>query len=189
MKKEIKIHLGCGKKYLPGFIHIDIDKHPHIDHNSNIDNLCMFEDNSVDLIYTCHAFEYYDRDQTKEVLKEWHRVLKPKGILRIAVPDFEGITNVYIKYNNLDHQGILGPLFGKWKINPNSEKPEYIYHKTTYDFKSLKKVLEENSFEDIKKYNADKVLPENYDDYSKAYVPHMNKSGIHISLNIEATKI
>jgi len=186
--KEKKIHLGCGKKYLPGFIHIDIDKHSHIDYESKIDNLPMFKNNSVELIYTCHAFEYYDREQAKKVLKEWLRILKPKGILRIAVPNFEKIVEVYKKYNDLDHQGILGPLFGKWKINSENKKSEYIYHKTVYDFKSLKNILEKNGFEKIKKYDADKVLPKDYDDYSKAYMPHMDKNGIHISLNIEAVK-
>jgi predicted SAM-dependent methyltransferase len=188
LKDNLKIHLGCGKRYLPGFIHIDIDKHPHIDHYSNIDKLPMLKNNSVGLIYTCHAFEYYDREQAKEVLREWHRVLKTKGVLRIAVPDFEKIVEVYKTYKDIEHQGILGPLFGKWEINKKNKKPECIYHKTTYDFKSLKNILKENGFTNIVKYNADEVLPKNYDDYSKAYIPHMDKNGIHISLNLEATK-
>jgi predicted SAM-dependent methyltransferase len=29
---EIKLHLGCGKRYIPGFIHIDLADYPHIDY-------------------------------------------------------------------------------------------------------------------------------------------------------------
>jgi len=79
MCREIKLHLGCGKRYIPGFIHIDLDDNPHIDYRSDISNLSMFEDNSVDLIYSSATFQYFDRDEIYQVLKEWNRVLKPGG--------------------------------------------------------------------------------------------------------------
>jgi predicted SAM-dependent methyltransferase len=143
----------------------------------------MFEDDSVELLYCCHALEYFDRDQVNTVLKEWHRVLKPSGILRLAVPDFEAICNVYLKYKDLDHKGILGPLYGKW-----SQNDDVIYHRTVYDFTSLEQVLTSNGFNNIMKFDADLVFDADYDDCSKAYVPHLDKTGILISLNVEATK-
>ena len=113
MGREIKLHLGCGKKFIPGFIHIDLADYPHIDYKRNISDLSMFEDNSVDLIYCCHAVEYFDREEVRNILKEWYRVLKKGGILRVAVPDFEAIVKVYLKYKDLNHRGILGPLYGR----------------------------------------------------------------------------
>ncbi len=45
-----KLHLGCGHRYLEGFIHIDKDELPHIDYpNTDISDLSMFDDNSIDL--------------------------------------------------------------------------------------------------------------------------------------------
>lgn len=184
----MKLHLGCGKTYIPGFIHVDICDYPHIDYKQDISDLSMFESDTVDLIYSSHALEYYDKEEAKEVLKEWYRVLKRGGILRVAVPDFEAIVKVYRKYKDLDHRGILGPLYGKMKVDtPDSEKT--IYHKTVYDFKSLKKILEEIGFKNVHRYDWRKTIHKNYDDFSQAYIPHMNKKdGILISLNVEAEK-
>lgn len=181
-----KLHLGCGSKYIPGFLHCDLADYVHIDYKQDMRDLSIFKDESIDLIYCSHALEYFDRNQVVEVLKEWFRVLKSGGMLRIAVPDFEAIVKVYLKYNDLEHQGILGPLYGKWQ---NSNTTETLYHKTTWDFKSLSNVLKDIGFNTIERYNVDDTIHKDYDDYSQAYIPHMDKeNGILISLNIEAVK-
>jgi len=181
----LKLHLGCGERYLEGFVHIDIDDKEHIDFpNTDISDLNMIESNSVDLIYTCGSFEYFDREEALTTLGEWKRVLKDGGVLKISVPDFESIVNVYNKYGNVDGIGILGPLYGKWKI----KNDEYVYHKTVYDFNSLSHILKSSGFKEIKKYNSSEFLPKGYDDYSLAYVPHMDKNGIQMHLNMECVK-
>jgi len=59
--KKIELYLGSGKRKIPGFVHIDLDDHPHLDYRHDIADLPMFSDNSADLIYTSHSFEYFDR--------------------------------------------------------------------------------------------------------------------------------
>ncbi|MBT7899652.1 MAG: methyltransferase domain-containing protein [Candidatus Marinimicrobia bacterium] len=185
----MKINLGCGKNYIPGFVHVDLDEHPHIDHRSNVKDLSFFENNSAELIYSSHTLEYFDRKEVVDVLSEWYRVLKPEGVLRIAVPDFEAIVKVYKKYNDLDHQGILGPLYGFWPYKSTCDKIDTFYHKTTYDFNSLKKLLFTSGFSDVKRYAWENTIHKDYDDFSQAYIPHMAKeNGILISLNVEAVK-
>ena len=46
----MKIHLGCGKRYLPGFVHVDLLDAPHIDYRHDVRTLPMFDDNSAELI-------------------------------------------------------------------------------------------------------------------------------------------
>jgi predicted SAM-dependent methyltransferase len=185
---RIQLHLGCGKRYIPGFVHVDLDDYPHIDYRHDISSLPMFADDSVDLIYCCHALEYYDRGEALGVSKEWHRVLKPGGILRLAVPDFEAIVKVYLKYQDLAHQGILGPLYGRM-VMKTADGEKVIHHKTAYDFASLKTVLEAVGFKNIHRYDWRQTVHKDYDDFSQAYIPHMDKEhGILISLNVEAEK-
>ena len=184
----IKLHLGCGKRFIPDFIHIDLADYPHVDYKQGIDDLSMFSDNSVDLIYCSHALQYFDRQEALKVLKEWYGVLKVGGILRLAVPDFEAIIKVYQKYKDIEHRGILGPLYGRMVIKI-TEGGKVAYHKTAYDFKSLKKMLESGGFKNVRRYDWRKTVHKDHDDFSQSYIPHMDKEhGLLISLNVEATK-
>jgi len=183
MPEELKLHLGCGKKHMPGYIHIDKNSFPHIDYIHDVGSLPMFFDSSVDLIYASHVIEYFDRDEVVSVLSEWKRVLKPKGVIRLAVPDFEALVEVYKEYGL---SAVLGPLYGKWKVDRY-----YIFHKTVYDFNSLSELLVSVGFSNPRKWDWRKVFVKElkyYDDYSKAYVPHMDINGRLISLNVEANK-
>jgi predicted SAM-dependent methyltransferase len=179
----IQIHLGCGKRYIPGFIHVDIDQYPHVDHVSDIASLPFFEDNYADVIYSCHALEYFDRVEVLAVLKEWKRVLKPGGVLRTAVPNLEALIEVYKQTGETER--IIGPLFGRIEINENQR----LYHKTVYDFNSLSKVLDKAGFSSVQTYDWSETVHKEHDDFSQAYFPHMDKeNGLLVSLNVEAIK-
>tara|TARA_Y100001968_G_C19274419_1_gene675952 strand:+ start:387 stop:929 length:543 start_codon:yes stop_codon:yes gene_type:complete len=180
----MKLHLGCGERYLEGYIHVDIADFDHIDYRSSVDKLDMFEDDSCELIYASHVLEYFDIEEAINVLSEWHRVLENKGTLRLAVPNIEKLIEVYKKTDDLNR--ILGPLYGKWEIG---NAKDYIYHKNVYDIKSLTSLLTEVGYKDIRPWAWNEILPEEYDDHSKAYYPHMDfDNGIHVSLNIECSK-
>mgnify|MGYP002866528637 CR=1 FL=1 len=147
----------------------------------------MFADNSVDLVYSSHALEYFDRLEAKEDLEEWHRILRPKGILRLAVPDFEALVKAYETYGSIEK--LLGPLYGRMIMQTlQGEQP--IYHKTAYDFVSLKELLEQSGFTNVRRYDWKITIHKNYDDFSQAYIPHMDKeAGLLVSLNVESEKI
>jgi predicted SAM-dependent methyltransferase len=181
----MKLHLGCGKRYLVGFTHIDIEKFDHIDFNSGIESLSFIESESVSEIYSSHSFEYFDQKQSVSVLAEWKRVLSPGGTLFLTVPDFASLIKIYSITGELDN--VIGPLFGRWENTDTT-----IYHKTTWDQKSLISALEESGFNDVKAFDPVQYLrniDEEYDDYSLAFFPHMDRSGIQVSLALSATKI
>ena len=177
---KVKLHLGCGEKYIPGFIHIDRRAFSHIDYIMDVDNLFEFNEQSVDMIYASHILEHFGRHEVIDVLKEWYRVLVYKGILRIAVPDFEAICRAYRTFEDMNL--IMGPLHGGQDYKGN-------IHYVSFDFKYLSKLLEEVGFYNIHRYDWRYTIHKDYDDFSQSYLPHMDKkNGILISLNVEATK-
>lgn len=180
-KTPLRVHLGCGERYIPYFdVHIDLADLPHINFKQDIRNLPMFSDEVVDLIYCSHALQYLDLYDVYFALKEWWRVLKKGGILRLAVPDFAGIVKVYQEYGTIMEGPIYGPMLQGDKI---------IRHKVMYDFSSLRSILELVGFRDVKRYDWRKTIHKDYDDFSQAYFPHMDKEGgVLVSLNVEATK-
>lgn len=182
----MKVHLGCWHRHIPGFVHVDYCDMPHIDHKSAIDKLPFFDDRSAELIYCSHALEYFDRVQVGEVLAEWFRVLAPGGVLRLAVPDFEALIQVYRQSGDLNK--VLGPLYGRMEIE-TAGGPRTLYHKTTYDEPSLRAVLEEAGFVDAQRWDWRLTEHADVDDHSQAYFPHMQKeTGLLVSLNMEARR-
>ncbi|MDD2882987.1 MAG: methyltransferase domain-containing protein [Rhodoferax sp.] len=176
----MKLHLGCGKRYIPGYVHIDAVDYPHVDHVCSIDNLSFIADDSCDVIYNCHVLEHFKRREVVKVLAEWRRVLKPDGILRISVPDFAAICEIYRLAGSIDP--VVGPLFGR---------QDYLYniHYNVFDFNYLAKELMSVGFTKVNRYNWRETEHANIDDYSQAYYPHMDKeNGLLVSLNIEAVK-
>lgn len=176
-----KLHIGCGKRFLPGWVHIDLEDFKHIDYKTTCYDLHMVKDNTIDTIYASHILEYFDLQEAKKVvLPEWRRVLKPKGELLLAVPDFEAIAKLFLAGIGLER--FLGPLYGKIKVGE-----KYLHHKTVYDMTILKKTLEECGFKGVQKCDLYRHLnsPKEFDDYSKSYIPHMDfESGVCISLNV-----
>lgn len=176
----MKLHLGCGPRFIPGYTHIDAVPHDHVDIVSTIDKLNFIEDNSVEVIYNCHVLEHFQRAAAVDVLTEWLRVLKPGGVLRTSVPDFAALCEVYTETQNLGL--VIGPLFGR---------QDYLYnfHYNVFDLASITADLEAAGFEGVDRYDWRTTEHAEIDDYSQAYVPHMDKdNGKLISLNVQAFK-
>jgi predicted SAM-dependent methyltransferase len=124
--------------------------------------------------------EHFKRRDVVRVLSEWRRVLKPGGTLRVSVPDFAQLCEVYRRYEDLNI--VIGPLFGR---------QDYLYnmHYNVFDFKTLSNVLSEAGFINTRKYDWRETEHAGVDDYSQAYIPHLDKEkGILISLNVECDK-
>lgn len=135
MTELLKLHVGCGKRFIPGFVHVDQVAFAHVDHVQDIRRLANFADNSASLIYACQVIEYFDREEVGAVLADWRRVLAPDGILRLSVPNFAMICKLY--QSGIALEKFLGTLYGRIADGENG----FVYHRTTYDEPSLRDLL------------------------------------------------
>lgn len=178
----LKYHIGCGKRYFgPDWVHVDGADYDHINSHDYI--LRDVPKNSVDVIYASHFIEYFDREEALPLLGIWQQRLKPGGILRLAVPDWDNMV-LAVTQNGFKLKDILGPLYGRMEMNG-----QLIYHKTVYDYDDLIGILIEAGFKEARGYDWRQTEHAEFDDQSQAYLPKMAKdTGLLISLNVEATK-
>lgn len=87
MKGQLmKLNIGCGNKKLEGYI--NIDKQPSADVCLDLEGAILpYGNNSIDIILASHVFEHIQN--LIPLVNECHRVLKPGGVLNIAVPNVE----------------------------------------------------------------------------------------------------
>jgi predicted SAM-dependent methyltransferase len=116
-------------------------------------------DASVDALYSSHMLEHLDRDEAKSFLAEAYRVLKPDGIIRVAVPDLRLMVQEYCQHGNgnkLIERTMLAQLrpIGmraklKWLLTAARGS-----HRWMYDVVSLSQLLADSGFREVGEWPA-----------------------------------
>ena len=177
---EKRLHIGSGKVYLPGWINADLFQNVKADLYCDMMRL-PFERETFDLIYACHVAEHCHRNSVFAVLHHWRELLKPGGILRLAVPDFGAIVQRYCQTGNLAE--LMGLLYGGQNHPLN-------VHTVAFDKKSLTEALWKVGFKEVREWDWRKTDHAAFDDFSQCRLPHMSNSvdAVWCSLNLEAIK-
>jgi predicted SAM-dependent methyltransferase len=174
------LHLGCGNINHSKFVNVDGLPASHIHYVRNIDDLSFLPDNKVDLIYACHCLEHFSHHIKVElVLSEWFRVLKKDGILRLSVPDFDLILNIY-KDNDNSANSIVGILMG-------GQDYKYNFHMTIFNQSSLTEILLKVGFSQVREWTPGTDELSTFDDYSGRKLL-VNGKYYPVSLNLEAIR-
>jgi predicted SAM-dependent methyltransferase len=181
----IHLHLGCGPKYLQGFINVDGNFFSKIDLWMDVRNGLPFASNSVDSIYSTHMFEHFYPDELGRLLQECLRVLKPGGGIRLIVPNLESAIQAYCQRQNewFDdsfprHFDSLGGRFSNFIFCDGQ-------HRTAFDFTHLDEVLRKAGFSEVEKSAEGKSRL--YGSNVPAYEPGESRELPH-SLYVEAFK-
>ena len=91
---SLKLNIGCGNVKFPDWVNIDIE--PGADLVVDLRNGLPLEDDSADFIYNEHFIEHLKFEDGEKAIKEFYRVLKKGGILRIATPDLDYLVKKYL---------------------------------------------------------------------------------------------
>jgi predicted SAM-dependent methyltransferase len=145
------LHLGCGTKYLAGFVNIDGNLFNKIDLWLDVRNGLPFRSNSIDSIYSTHMFEHFYTDELNRLLQECVRVLKNGGGMRLVVPSLENAIAAYTQqrsewfYDSFPrHFDSLGGRFSNFVFCDGQ-------HRTAFDFSYFDEVLHQAGFREVEK--------------------------------------
>ena len=94
--QPLRLNLGSGDTPLEGYVNIDRK-------SGGQAYPLDYADGSVDEVRASHVLEHFSHRQTLDVLKDWIRVLKPGGRLRVAVPDFRWCVERFARGEPTDH--------------------------------------------------------------------------------------
>lgn len=156
-----KLHLGCGEKYLNGYINIDYPLEYHtIQHNSvadmshNITEL-QFSNSEVDEIRTHHMFEHFERPVAIALLCRWSKWIKPSGLLHLETPDLmasaKDINSFWVSHNI--KQQIIRHIFGSneaaWAVHYDGwYKQKFINILSKLGFEGIK--IKKNKYQNLR---------------------------------------
>jgi SAM-dependent methyltransferase len=125
---KLKLNVGCFLNMFDyGWTNVDIlDMSPvaraegrlfyHLDASLGL----PYADGTVDLVYASHFLEHLTYDKGLAFLKECHRIMKKDAVIRIAVPDAEMLTRLYLG-ERFDTE-IVGTLVEFDDLNPGCAK-------------------------------------------------------------------
>jgi len=147
--RPLHLHLGCGPKYLSGFVNVDANPFQKTDLWLDVRCGLPFASESVDSIYATHMLEHFYHDELAALLSECFRVLKPGGGIRIIVPSLASAIHAF-QQNRRDwfddtfprHFDSLGGRFSNFVFCDGQ-------HRTAFDFTYLNEMLQKAGFREV----------------------------------------
>lgn len=121
-----KLNLGAGDTQIEGFEPRDVKR-------GDVLFPLPDADGSVDEIRASHVLEHFSHREVGAVLRDWARVLKPGGLMRIAVPDLQHIASGYIARRPGPWQAYL----------MGGQVDEHDVHKCAFDRSNLDSIMRE----------------------------------------------
>ena len=143
----LKLNIGAGDTSIPGFIPIDrkfgTEAYPLPDSVTWHNDTYEIGDGSVDEIRASHILEHFSFADVGKVLTEWVRVLKPGGVIKVAVPDLTKILEL-TDTDKLWQHYLMG-----------GQTHENDYHRSVFTDQALREQMGRAGLTDVQSWASD----------------------------------
>ncbi len=167
------LNLGCGYHYHADWVNVDFSETGKDVIGHNLLKGIPFNDNTFKVVYHSHVLEHFPKTEAVKFIEECYRVLKPDGIIRIAIPDLEQIVANYTRLLNMgkndmnniaireDYDWILTEMYDqvardesggemlKYLSKERLNNEEFIFSRIGHEGRMLRKNLTENNLSDV----------------------------------------
>jgi predicted SAM-dependent methyltransferase len=159
--KPIRLEIGSGPRGLSDWTSLDRNIGAHVQHD--LTKPLPFPDGSVDEVYSSHVLEHFTYPRPLlSVLEECHRVLKPGGRIRIAVPNARVFLQAYFEPEGFDRERFCNEDVGLHFTSRIDVVNFIAYlggdHKFLFDSENLPLVLAEAGFRDVRMREFDPAI-------------------------------
>ena len=157
-----KLQIGCGPNTISDWLNTDLlynQQVAFLDAGTKF----PFADHTFQYIYAEHLFEHLDLEQEINMLEECFRILKPDGILRLALPSADFLKDILDnkletkKYVEWTIENISGLRSVKDNILTKEDYPVYVVnnfyrdwgHQTIHNRQTLTNLIRSKGFVEI----------------------------------------
>ena len=186
-----KLHLGCGRNILRGWINTDSNCKADARGCTHLDVTKKFpyDDNSVGYIFSEHLIEHLSLRDGRFMLEECFRVLESGGKIRTSTPDLKFFIELYNENKTDLQKRYIDYTINHPAYDVSTEVDTYIInnfvrawgHTFIYDEKSLKSLLESVGFTDVKSY----LINDSEDEHLKNLENSEDKTNVEHGLTSE----
>jgi len=151
-RSPLRLHLGAADTHLDGWCNVDYARPGRrLELRWDLRRPLPFPDTSVDAIFSEHVFEHIPYPAALGLLRECRRLLRPGGVCRIGVPDFERYARSYLGDD---------PLIDEHRPDAPTRAlavAEVFFlhgHRSSYDFETLSAMATTAGFSAIERSRA-----------------------------------
>lgn len=91
-----KLHLGCGRVHLDGWVNIDVDASVSPDIRLDLRSGLAARPRSLAFIFSEHLLEHLTLEDGLHLLRDCRDGLRSGGVMRVAMPDLESLVRAYL---------------------------------------------------------------------------------------------
>jgi hypothetical protein len=151
-----KLEIGAGANPREGYVHLDLNPNVGTDILADASKPLPLKDGCVGELLAINIIEHIEWSSIKDTLKEWARIVKPGGIIKIHTNDITGVIDLITKDDPDWNKDIGYQPFGgnedKWAYLNHfvmSTHAPYNMHRAVFTKPMMKKLLSDAGFGDF----------------------------------------